>query len=100
MAEAQKAPPMKYKVTPPSLSGALKAEMAQFFPTWNIADYDCVLEYTIPGMQVMKDIVADPDWIAATKDQDEWVNMQKALVSLGFSTTYLTENGKIINLQQ
>ncbi|KUJ10080.1 uncharacterized protein LY89DRAFT_689921 [Mollisia scopiformis] len=82
-------------VTPPFLSTALAAEMAVFQPTWDVSTTDCFIEYTIPDMQSMKDVVADPDWGVATRDQDEWVEMSKSLVSLGFSTSYLS-GGEIV----
>lgn len=49
-------------------------------------------------MQVIKNVMPDPDWGAAIKDQDDWVDTTKALVSLGYSTPYLLETGEIVNL--
>jgi hypothetical protein len=74
--------------------------MEKFRPKWDIADFDCFIEYSIPDMQAMKDVLADPDWGVAVKDQDDWVDMDKALVSLGYSTPYLLETGEIVNLQK
>lgn len=74
--------------------------MAKIQPTWDIADFDCFIEYTIPDMQAMKNVVADPDWAVATKDQHDWVDMEKSLVSLGYATPYLLETGEVVNLQK
>ncbi|KAF4637482.1 hypothetical protein G7Y89_g598 [Cudoniella acicularis] len=87
-------------VTPPFLSDALKQEMAKIQPTWDIADFDCFIEYTIPDMQAMKNVVSDPNWAVATKDQNDWVDMERALVSLGYSTPYLLETGEVVNLRK
>ncbi|EMR69404.1 hypothetical protein UCREL1_3588 [Eutypa lata UCREL1] len=85
-------------VTPAPLNGALKQEMGKFRPTWDFADFDCVLEYTIPNMQVIKNVMSDPDWSAAIKGQEDWVDTTKTLVSLGFSTPFLLETGEVVNM--
>jgi hypothetical protein len=36
--------------------------------------------------------MSDPDWQEAIKDQDKWVDVPKALVSVGHSTGNLLEN--------
>ncbi|TVY16905.1 hypothetical protein LARI1_G007191 [Lachnellula arida] len=64
----------------------------------DFADFDCFLEYTIPDVQVVKNVMSDPDWQEAIKDQDDWVDMTKALVSLGHSTPYLLETGEVVNM--
>ncbi|TVY90021.1 hypothetical protein LAWI1_G003315, partial [Lachnellula willkommii] len=66
--------------------------------SWDFADFDCFLEYTIPDVQVVKNVMSDPDWQEAIKDQDDWVDMTKALVSLGHSTPYLLETGEVVNM--
>ena len=75
-------------VTPPVLGDGLKQEMAKIEPTWDIADFDCFIEYTIPDMQAMKNVISDPDWAVATKDQNDWVDVERALVSLGHPIPY------------
>jgi hypothetical protein len=42
-------------------------------------------------------LMADPDWPAAIKNQDDWVDMSRALVSVGYETPYLVD-GEIVNL--
>jgi len=75
----------------------MKQELGKLRPSWDFADFDCLLEYTIPDVQVIKNVMSDPDWLAATKDQD-WVDTTKALVSLGYSTPYLLQTGEIVNI--
>lgn len=72
--------------------------MGKFRPTWDFADFDCVLEYTIPNVAAIKNVMSDPDWATAIKDQEDWVDTSKALVSLGYSTPYLLENGEVVNM--
>jgi hypothetical protein len=43
-------------------------------------------------------IMADPEWHEVVKDQEEWVDVAKALVCLGYTTPYLLESGEVINL--
>ena len=85
-------------VTPNSLNSALKQEMGKLQPSWDFADFDCFIEYTIPDIQTIKNVMSDPDWATAIKDQGEWVDLSKALVSLGYSTQYLLETGEVINM--
>jgi hypothetical protein len=42
--------------------------------------------------------MSDPDWLEAIKDQDDWVDTSKALVSLGYSTPFLLETGEVLNM--
>jgi hypothetical protein len=73
--------------------------MAMLRPTWKIADYDCFIEYTLPGPQTIEAIMTDPEWIEAVSDQEDWVDTSKALLSLGYHTQYL-DQGKPMNLPQ
>ncbi|KAJ5832848.1 Dimeric alpha-beta barrel [Penicillium riverlandense] len=83
-------------VTPPSLNTALKQEVGKARPGWDFADFDCFIEYKLPNVEVIKNLMSDPDFAASLKDQDDWVDVPKALVSLGYSTTYL-QDGKPVN---
>ncbi|RWA13467.1 hypothetical protein EKO27_g1634 [Xylaria grammica] len=85
-------------VTPESLNGALKAEMEKFRPTWDFADFDCFIEYTINDLQVIKNVISDPDWPKAIENQDDWVDTTKALLSVGYSTPYLLKTGEVVNM--
>jgi hypothetical protein len=59
-----------------------------------------VIEYTLPSVQSIAEIMSDPDWQAAIKDQEEWVDVSRALVSVGFYTPYLVESGRVVNLEK
>ncbi|KAI1662332.1 hypothetical protein F4813DRAFT_396971 [Daldinia decipiens] len=90
--------PDAYFVTPAVLNEAVKQEVGKFRPTWDFADFDCFIEYTIPDVQTIKNVTSDPEWPVAVKDQDDWVDSTKALVSLGYSTPYLLETGEVVNM--
>jgi hypothetical protein len=76
----------------------MKEQLGKMRPTWEFADFDCVIEYTLPGVEAIQKVMADPDWPAAIKDQDDWVDTERALVSLGYNTPYLLETGEIVNM--
>lgn len=73
--------------------------MAFIRPTWEVADYDCLIEYTLPSAQTIENIMADPEWVEVLQDQEDWVDISKSLLSLGYHTQYISE-GKTINLPQ
>ncbi|CAI7592057.1 unnamed protein product [Penicillium glandicola] len=83
--------------TPPPINDALKQEIGQLRPSWDFADFDCFIEYILPDVETIKKIMSDPDWQIAVKDQGDWVQVSKALVSVGYSTPYVL-NGKAVNL--
>lgn len=80
-------------VTPPPMNDALKQELGPIRPGWEFADYDCIIEYIFPGMETINNLLSDPEWHATLKDQDNWVDVPKATVSLGHRTVYM-ENGE------
>ncbi|KAJ5232892.1 hypothetical protein N7468_005848 [Penicillium chermesinum] len=84
-------------VTPPAMNLSLKEEMAPIKPSWDFAGYDCVIEYIVPSFQIMRNIMSDPGWQESLKDQDDWVDGPKALLSIGHSIPYLL-NGEAVNL--
>ncbi|KAJ5404549.1 Dimeric alpha-beta barrel [Penicillium cosmopolitanum] len=84
-------------VTPPPLNDGLKQEIGGLRPTWDFAECDCFIEYTLPDVETIKNIMSDPEWQIAVKDQDQWVDVPRAFVSLGYSTTYL-QHGKPVNI--
>ncbi|KAF2799402.1 hypothetical protein K505DRAFT_265852 [Melanomma pulvis-pyrius CBS 109.77] len=85
--------------TPATFNDPLREKMAFLHPTWEVADYDCLIEYTLPSAQTIENVMTDPEWIEAVQDQEDWVDTSKALLSLGYHTQYLSE-GKAINLPQ
>lgn len=84
--------------TPPPLNSALKQELGEIRPTWDVADFDCFIEYTLPDVQTVMNVMSDPDWALAIADQEDWVDVPRALVSLGYSTPYLLETGEVVNM--
>ncbi|KAJ5216098.1 Dimeric alpha-beta barrel [Penicillium cinerascens] len=86
-------------VTPPYLNGALKQEIGGLRPSWDFADFDCFIEYILPTVETITNVMSDPDWQLAVKDQENWVDVPKALVSAGYSTPYLL-NKKPVNISK
>ncbi|KAF2648586.1 hypothetical protein K491DRAFT_612508 [Lophiostoma macrostomum CBS 122681] len=85
--------------TPETSNNPLREVMAVARPTWQVADYDCIIEYTGPSAQTIQQIMIDPEWIEVCQDQEDWVDTSRALVSLGYHTQYLSK-GKVMNLKQ
>lgn len=65
---------------------------------WDYADFDCFIEYTLPSVEAIQAVTADPDWPAALKNEEEWVDTSRALASLGQITPYLLKTGEVVNL--
>ncbi|KAK8122210.1 hypothetical protein PG984_010880 [Apiospora sp. TS-2023a] len=84
-------------ITPEPLNDGLRALYKDIRPTWDVADYDCVIEYILPDMECIQKVMTDPDWQTSVKDQDQWVDVPKALVSLGHHVPYLVE-GEVVNM--
>ncbi|KAI1167691.1 hypothetical protein F5B18DRAFT_600976 [Nemania serpens] len=87
-------------VTPPPLNEAMKAQMGRMRPTWDFADFDFFIEYLVPDLGAITNVVSDPDWQVAIADQEKWVDTSKALVSVGYSIPYLLETGEVVNVPQ
>ncbi|KAK5996635.1 Dehydratase iacD [Cladobotryum mycophilum] len=81
--------------TPKDLNDAVK-EVGKVYPTWDFADYDCFIEYTLPSIDTIKAITADPEWPTAIAHQEDWIDVTKGLVSIGYATSYMVD-GKIVN---
>jgi hypothetical protein len=77
-----------------------KLQFAQLRPTWDFAEFDCFVEYIIPNMQSVVAVMMDPEFQESVKDQEDWVDTQRALVSAGFITPYLLETGEVVNLSE
>ena len=82
-------------VPPATMNEPLKEAMIKVRPTWDFADYDCIIEYL-----AMMNMQQDPDWHASIKDQEKWVNVSKALLTVGYAVPYLTESGEIMNMSK
>lgn len=50
-------------------------------------------------METIGALTTDPDWDESIKDQEDWVDVPKALLSLGHYTPYLLETGEVVNLK-
>ncbi|KAI1122381.1 hypothetical protein F5Y10DRAFT_287266 [Nemania abortiva] len=72
--------------------------MRKIQPTWDVADFDCFIEYTIRDMETISKVMSDKEWSTAIKDQEDWVDVKRALVSVGYSTPYLLETGEVVNM--
>ncbi|KAH8689030.1 hypothetical protein BGW36DRAFT_391588 [Talaromyces proteolyticus] len=83
-------------VTPPALSDFMNQRVQGSRPTWDVADYDCVIEYIFPSIDVIDKIMPDPEWLEACADQFDWVDVPKALVSLGYATTYFQKGEAVV----
>ncbi|KAK8061309.1 hypothetical protein PG994_007675 [Apiospora phragmitis] len=84
-------------ITPGALNDGVRELYKELRPTWDVADYDCVIEYILPDMQTIQNVMSDPDWQVSVKDQDQWVDVPKAVVSLGHHVPYLVE-GEVLNM--
>ena len=69
--------------------------MAVIHPTWQVADYDCFIEYTLPDVHTIGNVMTDPEWIEAVADQEDWVDTSRLLLSVGHHTHYLSD-GQVI----
>ncbi|KUL85917.1 hypothetical protein ZTR_06349 [Talaromyces verruculosus] len=87
-------------VTPASMNEPLKEAMIKLRPTWDYADYDCIIEYLMPSPEAMTNMQQDPGWHASIKDQEKWVDVSRALLTVGYAVPYLTESGEIMNMSK
>ncbi|OAG01152.1 uncharacterized protein CC84DRAFT_1154685, partial [Paraphaeosphaeria sporulosa] len=60
---------------------------------------DCVIEYTLPSVDLIDVILGDPDWAETRADQRDWVDVDKALLTFGFCTKYV-DQGKVVERAQ
>ena len=67
----------------------MKSELQEHRPGWQFADFDCFIEYQFPTLETIRGFIADPEWQEVLKDQRDWVDIPKALISLGHSTSYV-----------
>ncbi|KAJ8121485.1 hypothetical protein ONZ43_g2076 [Nemania bipapillata] len=85
-------------VTPADLNAALKANMGGHRAAWDVADFDCFIEYTLEKVENIAEILSDPDWAKSIEHQDDWVDSSKALMSVGYITSYLQQSGAAVNV--
>ncbi|PVH91990.1 hypothetical protein DM02DRAFT_677767 [Periconia macrospinosa] len=75
--------------TPATINDPFRQAIQQVNPTWEVADYDCFIEYTLPSVDTITNVMGDPEWIEAVSDQYDYVDVTKALLSVGTHTQYL-----------
>ena len=69
-------------------------------PGWKVNDCDVVLEHWVYDLESITNLAADPEWIGGdSKVQEEWIDMSRSTIHIGYDTTYL-ENGAIMNIAQ
>lgn len=84
--------------TPRPLNAALEEAMSKKRTGWDFADFDCFIKCTLPRVEAIEAITADPDWPKALVDEGKWVDTSRALASLGQITPYLLRTGEVVNL--
>ena len=67
-------------------------------PTWSFADFDCFIEYTLPSLECVANVMDDPEWPNAVADEPEWVDTSRALCSVRYVTPYLLKTGEVVNM--
>lgn len=81
------------------MCAAFQTDLEKVRPTWEVSKADFVLEYWLPDMGCLKNLIADPEWNeSAVKGQDDWLDMSKSTIHIGYDTTYL-EDGNILNVK-
>ncbi|KAI1414070.1 hypothetical protein F5Y13DRAFT_159665 [Hypoxylon sp. FL1857] len=81
----------------PQAAAAFEAILKEFRPSWDVSQADLVLEYWVPDLKFVENLVADPEWNEkAVKNQEEWIDVNRSTVHIGYETVYL-ENG-IVNV--
>ncbi|KAI0178958.1 hypothetical protein GGR52DRAFT_569863 [Hypoxylon sp. FL1284] len=81
----------------PELCNAFQPGLHKVRPTWEVSQADFVLEYWMPDMDCFRKLVMDSEWVeGAAKDWDDWLDMSRSTVHIGYDTTYL-EKGVIVN---
>lgn len=85
--------------SPAALNDPFRTTMTVIHPTWEVADYDCVIEYTLPNIETIYAVMGDPDWAETVADQEAWVATEKALLTLGTHTKYL-DGGEVVAQRQ
>jgi hypothetical protein len=67
-------------------------------PTWNVSKADVVIQYWMPSLDSLMQLIQDPDWEGkAVKGQEDWIDTTRGTVHMTHETTYI-ENGEIVDL--
>lgn len=54
----------------------------------------------MPSPEAMTNMQQDPEWQASIKDQEKWVDVSRALLTVGYAVPYLTESGEVMNMSK
>ena len=76
-----------------------KEKLGGIHPTWEFAPYDCVIEYVMPDLSTVSNMVADPEWPVVMKYEEEWIDDKKGLVSVGYVAPHLLPSGEILKIE-
>ncbi|KAI1392919.1 uncharacterized protein F4822DRAFT_426120 [Hypoxylon trugodes] len=82
----------------PPLCDAFQDIIEKIRPGWEVSKADLVLEYWMPDLSCLNSLIEDPDWNGkAVKGQEDWLDMSRSTIHIGYETTYL-EDGNVVNL--
>ncbi|KAI8959808.1 hypothetical protein F5Y11DRAFT_331861 [Daldinia sp. FL1419] len=72
------------------LSAAFRAELDKVRPEWDVSDADITIEYYLPDIYLIQNLLADPEWQSkAAKDQENFVDLSRSTIHIGYETVYL-----------
>ncbi|KAI1387157.1 uncharacterized protein F4822DRAFT_405627 [Hypoxylon trugodes] len=84
----------------PPLADAFHAILGQIRPTWEISKADLVLEYWMPSLDCLKNLVTDPEWNEMAADGEaNWIDMSRSTIHVGYETAHL-ENGNFFDFAE
>ncbi|KAI0837653.1 hypothetical protein F5Y06DRAFT_71002 [Hypoxylon sp. FL0890] len=67
----------------PEVAAASEADLKKAISSWENSQADLVLEYWLPEMEYLRNLVADPDWTEKTvKGQEDWIDMSRSTVRI------------------
>lgn len=85
------------QVRDPKVGNAFQLEVDKVRPGWVVSTCEMVLEYWMYDLESLKSLIMDPEWQEkAVKGEDQWLDLSKATIHIGYNTTYL-EGGEITN---
>jgi hypothetical protein len=59
-----------------------------------VNDCDLVLECWVYGLESLKNLASDPEWIqTALEDENDWLDTPRSTIRIGYDTTYLEYAG-------
>ena len=59
-------------------------------PTWEVSKADVVIQYWMPELSCLMNVVSDPEWEGkAVKGQGQWIDDSRGTTHICEETTYL-----------